>query len=72
MNHNHWLQELSKGRFHEQFFPMEHTFLICLPGKGGGSAGGQGSEGIQTLINWVSNLKLRAPKKFNSIQEPIY
>ena len=22
----------------------------CLPGKGGGSAGGQGSEGIQTLI----------------------
>ena len=31
-------------------FPVEHTFLICLPGKGGGSAGGQGSEGIQTLI----------------------
>ena len=20
MNHNHWPQELSKGRFHEQFF----------------------------------------------------
>ena len=26
MNHNHWPQELSKGRFHVHFFPVEKTF----------------------------------------------
>ena len=53
-------------------FPVEETFLICFPGKGGGSAGGQGSEGIQTLINWVSNLKIWDQQIFSIIEEPFF
>ena len=37
----------------------------------GGSAGGQGSEAVQTIINWVSNLKFRA-KKISIIEVPFF
>ena len=35
----------------------------CLPGKGGGSASGQGSEGVQIRINQFSNIQIQGPKK---------
>ena len=52
---------------------MENTFLICLPGKGGGSAGGQGSDGIQTLIKGpILKNQNRVPPKNSIIQDHFF
>ena len=64
----------NKFIFEDQVPSWSTTLNICLGAmfykgfnwvqkEGGGSAGGQGSEGIQTLINWVSNFKIWGQKK---------
>ena len=44
-------------------YSVKKTFLICLLGNGRGSAGGQCSEGIQSLMRCTLLKKIRATKK---------
>ena len=71
MNHNNWPQELSKGRFHEQFFPVETLFLSACLGREGGVQVDRVQKEFKPLFS-VQSKKIRVPKKFSSIQDNFF